>query len=196
MKENKHISVSYELYAIDELGRHLIEKAPLESPFTFISGFGTALEEFENQLVGLEPGEKFDFTLTSEQAYGDYEEERVLELARDLFTVDGNFDRQHVYIDAIVPLVNEQGDRFMGRVLDIRDDSVVIDLNHPLAGKDLNFVGIIVSSRVASEPEIQQLIKQLTTCECEGCGCHGDDKENCDCSKGCHCSQNTTNSTN
>ena len=186
MKENKHISVAYDLYAIDENGRHLVEKAPLESPFTFISGFGTALDEFENKLVGMEPGEKFDFTLTSKQAYGDYEVERVLELARDLFTVDGNFDRQHVYIDAVVPLVNEVGDHFMGRVLDIRDNTVIIDLNHPLAGKDLNFVGIIVSSRVASEPEIQQLIQQLTTVECNGCGscgncgdCGDDGNEKC-----------------
>ena len=178
MKENKHISVAYDLYAIDETGRHLVEKASLESPFKFISGFGTTLEEFENKLIGLEPGEKFDFTLSSEQAYGDYEEERILELARDLFTVDGNFDRQHVYIDAVVPLVNEVGDHFMGRVLDIRDDSVIIDLNHPLAGKDLNFVGIIVSSRVASEPEIQQLIQQLATVECNGCGHCGDCGDN------------------
>ena len=168
--ENKYVAVAYDLYAIDETGRHLVERAPENEPFVFLSGFGIALEAFEKELVELQTGSNFDFTLTTEQGYGLYDEERVLELDRDLFTIDGRFDRERIFIDAIVPLQNQEGDRFMARVIDIRDQVVVVDLNHPLAGKDLNFQGTVVENRPATDDEIQKLIRQLTG---EGCGnCH------------------------
>ncbi|MCR5130434.1 MAG: FKBP-type peptidyl-prolyl cis-trans isomerase [Prevotella sp.] len=178
-KENKHIEVAYDLFTIDESGRHLVEKAPEDKPFVFVSGFGIALEGFEEALVSLQKGEEFNFTLAPEQAYGEFYDERVVELDREIFSIDGRFDHERIYIDAIVPLQNEDGDRFMGRVIDIRDNSVVIDLNHPLAGKSLNFVGKIVESQEAREEEIQQLIRQLTGQSCGGCGGCGDGEEGC-----------------
>lgn len=186
-KQNKHIEVAYELFTIGEDGRHLVEKAPADKPFVFISGFGIALDAFEKAMVDLQKGEQFNFTLTPEEAYGEYHEEGIVELEREMFTIDGRFDHERIYIDAIVPLQNQEGDRYMGRVIDIRDNSVVIDLNHPLAGKSLNFVGSIVESCEASEEEIQKLIRQLTGDGCGGCGgCGGNcDKEECggDCCK-------------
>lgn len=174
-KENKFVSVAYDLFAIGEDGRHLVERAPADRPFNFISGFGTTLEGFENATAGLEKDETFDFTLPCSEAYGDYDEDRIVTLDREMFVVDGRFDHQRVFIDAVIPLQNEQGDRFMGRVIDIRDEQVVIDLNHPLAGKDLNFRGSVVDTRLATEEEVQQLIRQLTGEGCDGCGgCGGE----------------------
>ena len=180
-KENKFISVAYELFSIGEDGRHLVEKAPADRPFSFISGFGTTIDGFERAIADLEQEATFDFTLTPDQAYGDYDEERIVTLDREMFFVDGKFDHRNIYIDAIVPLQNEQGDRFMGRVIDIQDNQVVIDLNHPLAGRDLNFRGHVVETRLATEEEIQQLIRQLTGEGCGGCGGCGDDS---DCGEG------------
>jgi FKBP-type peptidyl-prolyl cis-trans isomerase SlyD len=71
------------------------------------------------------------FTLTPEQAYGGYVEERVLDLDKQIFTIDGHFDSERIHKDAIVPLQNEDGNRFMGHVLDISEDKVKVDLNHP-----------------------------------------------------------------
>lgn len=186
MEENKnrHICVTYDLFTVDDDGQHLVEKAPTDKPFMFISGFGITLKPFEDNLLPLDDGTRFDFTIEPDQAYGDYEDERVLELDRQMFYVDGEFDRQHIRIDAFVPLQNEQGDRFMGRVLDIRDEVVVIDLNHPLAGKTLNFRGVVIENREASDLEVKNFIQRLTgedcsCCEndncgsggCGGCGC-------------------------
>ncbi len=174
---NKYIAVAYKLYAAGEKTLEFIEEATDEKPFEFISGFGFALESFENNIIGLTKGEDFSFTLTKEDAYGDYEEERVVELERDIFNINGHFDHENVFVDAILPLQNEDGQRFLGKVLDITDTHVKIDLNHPLAGKELNFKGHIVDTREATNEEIQHLINHMSG---EGCGCSCDD-----CSSGC-----------
>ena len=142
--ENKHnmfIAVSYTLYTVDGEKREKIEEAPTTKPFEFISGFGVTLDEFEKQVVDLDPGTAFDFELTKDQAYGDYEAARVLDLDRSIFQINGHFDHENIFEGAIVPLQNEDGNHFYGRVLAITDDKVKMDLNHPLAGKTLNFKG-------------------------------------------------------
>jgi FKBP-type peptidyl-prolyl cis-trans isomerase SlyD len=73
----------------------------------------------------------------------------------------------------------------MARVIDIRDQVVVVDLNHPLAGKELNFQGTVVENRPATDDEIQKLIRQLTGEGCGGCGgCEGGEGCNAD-GEGC-----------
>ena len=172
-KHNMFMAVSYTLYTVDGENREKIEEAPTTKPFEFISGFGVTLDEFEKNIVELEPGAQFDFELTKEQAYGDYEEERVLDLDRSIFQINGHFDHENIFVDAIVPLQNEEGNRFYGRVMDITDDKVKMDLNHPLAGKTLNFKGRVLEKREASNQEIQNLVNFLSGeggCGCGDCG--------------------------
>ena len=76
---------------------------------------------------------------------------------------------------AIIPLQNEDGMRFMGKVLSVDDKNVKVDLNHPLAGCDLNIAGAVAECREATNEEITQMINRLS-----GGGCHGG------CGGGCH----------
>lgn len=174
---NKYMSVAYKLYATDGEETEFVEEATTDMPFQFISGFGITLDDFEKQVVGIEEGGEFDFKLSKEQAYGDYEEERVVDLQREIFTINGHFDHENVFVDAILPLQNEDGMRLFGRVLEITDDHVKIDLNHPLAGKELSFKGHVLENREATTDEIQAMINSLSG---EGCGCGCDD-----CNSGC-----------
>ncbi len=179
-KTNKCIAVTYRLYTDGDNGRELVEEATAEQPFQFISGFGFALDAFEEQLINTEKGQNFAFSLTKEQAYGKYDQERVLDLERSVFTINGHFDHEHIYQDAIVPLQNEEGQRFYGHVLEVGEEKVKIDLNHPLAGEDLHFEGTVIENREATKEEINGMIAHLTGgCSC---GCHHDH----DCEGGCH----------
>ncbi len=189
-KTNKFIAVAYKLYTTENGTESMTEEAPAERPFVFISGMGLALDDFEAKVAEMQKGEEFDFTLTKEQAYGEHEEERVLSLDREMFCIDGKLDEEHVFVDAIIPLQNENGQRFPAKVLEVGSDKVKVDLNHPLAGKGLHFTGSILESREATNEEIQNLINQMSGgCggNCGGCGGHDGGCEG-GCEGGCgHC---------
>ena len=167
---NKYIAVAYKLYTVDNGESELVEEATDKEPFQFISGYGITLDAFEKEIAGLEKGAEFHLTLQKDEAYGDYEQEHVLDLDKEIFCINGHFDRERIYKDAIVPLQNEDGNRFLGKVVSVGNDKVRIDLNHPLAGKTLNFKGHVVESREATNEEIQGLINRMSG---EGCCCGG-----------------------
>lgn len=172
---NKYVTVAYELYTDNDKGIHeLVEKAPIEHPFQFISGLGIALDSFENKILALTEGEAFDFVLKVDEAYGPYEQDHVIELPKETFAINGRFDKDMVYPGAVLPLVNADGMRFQGLVLELKDNTVIIDLNHPLAGKGLHFKGQVVTMRDATNEEIQALINH------EGCNCGGDCEGGCE----------------
>ena len=180
MQENKYITVAYELYTDNEKGIHeLVEKAPVEHPFQFITNMGVALDAFEAKVAALAEGENFDFTLTADEAYGPYEEAHVIDLDKEIFCIDGRFDKNTIYPGNVIPLVNADGNRFQGLILEVTDSKVKVDLNHPLAGKDLHFRGEVVTSRPATVAEIQAMAQMLSGEG--GCGCGSDD-----CGGGCH----------
>ena len=186
---HKYITVAYSLYTDNSEGVHeLVEPAPVEHPFQFITELGVALEAFEAKLKDLNAGDEFDFTLSVDEAYGPYEQEHVIELPKSTFMLNGRFQNDVIYEGAVIPLVNADGNRFQGLVLEVKEEVVIIDLNHPLAGKELHFKGSVVTSREATDAEVTALIKMMSGeggCGC-GCGCDGGCEGGCD-SEGCGC---------
>ena len=172
---HKFVQVAYKLYTTKDGVMELTEQSAEGRPLTFYSGMGMVLDDFESEVLKHAQGEDFDFTLSPSQAYGDYNEQHVIDIDKDVFSPNGTFDAEHIYKDAIVPLQNEQGNRFLGHVLDITDTHVKVDLNHPLAGKTLNFKGTVVANRDASDDEVQKFIDQANAHQCGHCsgGCDG-----------------------
>ena len=80
--ENKYITVAYKLYTVEDGEKELFEETNAEHPFQFISGLGTTLESFENQITALSKGDKFDFTIPADEAYGAYDEQHVFDLPK------------------------------------------------------------------------------------------------------------------
>lgn len=193
MSQIKHrfISVTYQLY-VDRAGKEMLEEeTPNGQTLKFYSGFGMMLDAFEKQLEDVEQDSMYDITLTPAEGYGDYEAERVVNIPRDSFVDEkGEFDDEHVYLQAMIPLENEDGVRFMGRVTEITDDHVRVDLNHPLAGHTLHFTGIVKENREATDEEIAAFLNKLQEGHCcGGCGgdgCGGGCSNDGGCKGGCH----------
>lgn len=186
ISDNKYITVAYKLYSLEDGEKEFVEEAPADRPFQFISDLGTTLPAFERGVLNLAAGEKFTINLTKDEAYGDYSEEYVLELPKEMFEVDGHFDNTHIFEGNIVPLMDADGRTLNGTVIEVKEDIVIMDMNHPLAGSDLIFEGQVVESRPATNEEIQGMVNMITGegeggCGCGGGGCGSSDEGGCGC---------------
>lgn len=196
MDKNRYIAVQYKLYTGAGVNETLVEETTADMPFTFLSGFGLALKAFEAAVIGLDKGATYDFIIKKDEAYGEHDPSRILDLERSTFEINGRFDSENVYVDAILPLQDEEGTHYFGRVLSINDNSVTMDMNHPLAGKDLHFKGFIQENREATDAEVEDMVRRMSSgrCHCGGscggddCSCSGDCGSDCggDCGGGCN----------
>jgi len=185
---NKFVSLSYDLNVGEGEERELMERATPENPLEFIYGTNSMLEAFEKNIENLSEGDSFSFTLTPEQAYGDYDEERLVDLPKSIFEVDGKVDERVVFEGNIVPMMDTSGNRLNGAVVEVKDDIVKMDFNHPLAGETLHFSGKVLNVRDASPEEIAALFASHSCGDgCgEDCDCGNEEAMNNGCGCGCH----------
>ncbi|MFD1256023.1 peptidylprolyl isomerase [Mucilaginibacter terrae] len=149
--ESQHVvSLTYDLYVNQEDGTEaLVESATQEQPLTFLYGAGQMLPKFEDHLSTLSTGDNFDFQLSAEDAYGEYNDEAVANLPKEMF--EGTDTPE---VGSILPLQDNEGNRFQGQVVSVVEDSVIVDLNHPMAGQQLHFKGEIINVRPANPEEL------------------------------------------
>lgn len=151
--KDKVVTLTYELRFDDENGE-VIQKVEKDRPFVHLFGAGSLLPAFEENLSGLTVDDNFGFHLSPENAYGETSEEGIVELEKDLFMIDGKIDEDIIAIGKMVAMQDQNGNPADGRVLAVKDDTVVMDFNHPLAGQNLYFSGQIIEVREASEEEL------------------------------------------
>jgi FKBP-type peptidyl-prolyl cis-trans isomerase SlyD len=169
ISDEKIVSLIYDLTVDEGENKELMERATKEQPLTFMFGMGMMLECFEKNIEGLKAGDKFSFSMTPEEAYGEYYEEKVVELPRQIFEVDGHFDEERISEGQTLPMMDAQGNRLMGSVLEIKTEVVVMDFNHPLAGETLHFDGEVIDVHEPSVEEIAALNHE-DSCDCSDCG--------------------------
>ena len=188
--DNNYIAVTYKLYSIEGSKKELEEEAPADAPFQFISGLGMVLEAFEAQIAGLKAGESFDFVIPAKEAHGERNEEHLVSLDKSIFCIDGKFDDEHVTVGAILPLMTAEGQHISGKVTEIGADKVVVDLNHPYAGCDLNFTGKVLENRPATNEELAEAARLMSGegcgCGCDHCGGDCDEHDHHGCGGCCH----------
>lgn len=111
---------------------HIIDSNFESEPATFSVGDGNLLPGFESTLMGLVNGDEREFTVPPEQAFGQHNPQNVQAVER------GNFDQEELELGAMFSFQNGDGE-LPGVIVDVDDNEVVIDFNHPLAGKNIIF---------------------------------------------------------
>lgn len=184
--DNRYITASYKMYTKDddEEEEYLMEETNDQHPFQFISKLGMVLPKFEESIAGLAKGENFDFVIPCEDAYGEFNEELMFDVEKSIFMIDGKFDSEHIFEGNVVPMRGEDGSVFNTTIIEIKDDAVTIDLNHPRAGQDLHFVGTVTENREASNEEVSEVLNMMSG-GCGGCGGHCGGNCGGDCEGGC-----------
>jgi FKBP-type peptidyl-prolyl cis-trans isomerase SlyD len=154
MSTPKVITLTYELRSAGTDGE-IIEVAGKDNPAEFLFGVGNLIPEFEEKIMDLEEGATFDFTIKEENAYGPVDNSAVVDLPRNIFIINGEEAEDLLFVGNTVPMRDQNGHAIQGKIIEILDETVKMDFNHPLAGHDLHFKGEIISSRVAEQAEIE-----------------------------------------
>ena len=119
-------------------------------PLSFLVGHKQMIPGFEDEIMGAKVGEKKEFTLSSDRAYGDRDDEAVQQIARDQFAQL----EQEAKLEVGMQLVAQGQEGPMPFIIsELSDDMVTADFNHTLAGQSLKFAVEIVELREASDDE-------------------------------------------
>lgn len=168
-------------------GETLFEVKP-DAPDVMVYGVTQEIvPALENAMAGLKAGDRFELELPPEAAFGQKSDENVMQLDREIFTRDGKLV-EDVKIDAMLPMMTQDGYRVMGKVIGIDDKNVTMDFNHPFAGRSVKYAGEVVMVRPATEEELNP---KGGCCGCGGgCGdgdCGGGECGDKGCGDGCGC---------
>jgi len=169
---NKVVALSYTL----EVDGDVMETVKADKPMEFIFGTGYLLPKFEENVINKEVGESFDFKLSAKEGYGEENPDAIVELPKDMFMVDGNIEEGLLTVGNVLPMQDSDGNRLQGSIDEIKDEVVVMNFNHPLAGADLHFTGTVVAVREATQQELTHGLsgEKDTSCSSGSCsGCSG-----------------------
>ena len=175
---NKMVSVDYKLTVDGAIADQSQPGKPLE----FIYGMGMLLPKFEEAIMDKEPGDSVAFTLEAKDGYGEVIAEAIVELPKTVFMMDGKVAEDILFVGSQIPMATADGQPMMGVVKEVKEESVVMDFNHPMAGKTLNFEVTVVDVRDTTPEDLSKFMGGGCSCgDCGGgCGEH-------ECGDGCDC---------
>lgn len=169
------VSLAYQVRTKDGV---IVDEATAVAPLEYLHGAGDLIKGLENALDGRKIGDKFDVEIEANNAYGDYNENLVQNVPRDVF----------VGVDKL-----EVGMRFLAdtehgpvpvEITAIDGDTITIDGNHMLAGQDLKFNVEVVNVREATAEELTHgHVHGAHSHDHGGCGCgehnHAEEEDSC-----------------
>ncbi len=169
---NKVVALSYTLMVEGDV----IETVKADKPMEFIYGTGYLLPKFEEYLLDKEVGDNFEFTLSAKEGYGEVNPDAIVELPIDIFKIEGKVEEGLLTVGNVLPMQDSQGNRLQGTIDEVKEESVMMNFNHPLAGSSLNFSGSVVAIREASEMELKNGLfnEKASSCDsgsCSSCSC-------------------------
>jgi len=151
---NTVVTVQYAM-SLEGFEGEMIEATEQGNPFTFLYNSGEMLAAFEEEILGKEKGNDFKFSIKPENAFGEYDEESIMEFPKDVFSIDGKFDKEVIFEGNIVPMKDQEGNTYDATILEVGKDNIKVDFNHPLAGEELFITGKIEDVREATADEIK-----------------------------------------
>ncbi len=155
IQPNTHVTIDYELR--DDEG-DLLDASESEDgePIRYVHGYGMLVPGLEAALVGLAVGDERDVVVPAEAGYGQYDESLVLDVERGQLP-----DPKGVEVGDEFVAESPDGDEVAMCVLEVYDDRVVVDANHPLAGMTLRYLVKVREVRAATTDEIESAAADL-----------------------------------
>jgi len=156
IEKNSFVTIDY-LIHMGEKEYYPANGKPEE--LSFCMGLGSMPPGLEEALLGMGENESKVVRLTAEEAYGETDQELIMEVPRTDFAPDVDLQPGQVF-----ETEDEEGQAVYFVVRELRAETAVIDFNHPLAGKELEVSFTVRQVRAATPEELHQ----HSCCECEG----------------------------
>ncbi len=174
IQQDVMVSIDYRLHLGDD---EVVDASKPGEPLSFVHGHGQIIAGLEAALVGMKLGEERDVVVAPADAYGELDADLYDELPRSVFPPD-------VQVGMAFRMTTEDGRPAIIYVDKIEDDTVTVNLNHPMAGKTLYFHVKVAGLREATDAELAGSCGH----SCSSCG-HScgedddfeDDDEDCGC---------------
>jgi FKBP-type peptidyl-prolyl cis-trans isomerase SlyD len=146
VQDGQIVTMDYTLWVDGEV----VDTSEGTEPIEFLQGAGNIIPGLESQLYGMVVGDSKDVLVTSQDGYGEVDEDAFADVPRDQFPSD-------IPMEPGVELQvrDESGHVMNARIDQVEDETVRLDFNHPLAGKDLRFSVKIADIREATEEELE-----------------------------------------
>lgn len=137
-------------YAVSDSEDTLIDSSYDHNPLSIIQGSGYLIPGLENALVDHVAGDKFEVEVSADQAYGQRFDDYVQTVPKAMFAEIEDLD-----VGTQLRATTDEGEQTV-IVIDVQEDEITVDGNHPLASIDLKFDVEILEVRDATEEELTQ----------------------------------------
>jgi len=145
IKENAFVAIDYTLTIDDGT---VVDQSREGAPLGFVFGKNMIIPGLEKELEGMEAGEEKSVKVSAAEGYGEVRDELIQELPRKNFPEEMEIDAGMVF------QANTPHGPMSFRVAEVKDEVIVADLNHPLAGQDLNFEVRVSEVRESTEEDL------------------------------------------
>ena len=154
MKKDEHLTVADDLvvsmdYTLRLDDEEIIDSSAGREPLEFLQGHGQIIPGLEQALYGMVVGEEKKVVIEPHDGYGERDSNAVQEIPRESFPADVELEP-----GLALELRDSSGQPLVAFIADVRPDSVLLDLNHPLAGETLHFYVSIADLRAATTEEL------------------------------------------
>ena len=140
------VSLEYTL----KVNGEVVDSTEGDDPIQFIQGHENIIPGLERELYGLKIGDKKKVRVLAKDAYGEIDPDAVVDVPRHDIPKD-----IPVKLGVELTVRNEDGELLDARIVSVSKDTVQLDFNHPLAGKDLDFAVTVVELREAEAEELE-----------------------------------------
>lgn len=129
---DREVTMEYELRVEGE--EQVIDSSEPESPLRYVHGQGNLIPGLEKRMEGMNEGDERTLVVPAEEAYGEPDPQNILDIPKK--ELPGDMPHQ---AGINLQMRGPEGQTYVGVVTQIKDESVMVDFNHPLAGKTLQF---------------------------------------------------------
>lgn len=157
ISQDQYVALEYHMHL--DSGEQLRGTAEAPALLTFVAGYKELMPALERRLIGLRKNDAVAFVIPADEAFGLYDPENVTEWSRKVFPPDMELKAGQRVIPANLPVEPE----YPLTVKEVKENSVILDMNHPLAGHDLHYAVKVVEVRPATPEELEPL-KHCKSC--------------------------------